>query len=84
MGNNNFDGLDAELQQEETSKESNITSFEEAKKKRKPFHYWTVDGVDHKMKLTTDMILMCDADHRPGCDQPLGAWHEIRKGKSHV
>ena len=64
MGNNNFDGLDAELQQEETSKESNITSFEEAKKKRKPFHYWTVDGVDHKMKLTTDMILMLENKYR--------------------
>ena len=60
MENNNFDGLDAELQQEETSKESNITSLEEAKKKRKPFHYWTVDGVNHKMKLTTDMILMLE------------------------
>ena len=64
MGNNNLDGLDAELQQEDTSRESNITSFEEAKKKRKPFHYWTVDGVDHKMKLTTDMILMLENKYR--------------------
>ncbi len=57
---NDMDGLDQELQQDESSKESNITNFEEAKKKRRPFHYWTVGGVNHRMKLTADMVTMLE------------------------
>lgn len=52
-----LEGLDEELQQEEERAEDKVTSFEEVKKKRRPFHYWTVSGVDHKMKLTTNMIM---------------------------
>lgn len=57
---NDMEGLDQELQQNESSKESNITNFEEAKKKRRPFHYWTVGGVNHRMKLTADMVTMLE------------------------
>lgn len=52
-----LEGLDEELQQEEERTEDKVTSFEEVKKKRRPFHYWTVGGVDHKMKLTTNMTM---------------------------
>ena len=61
---NGMEGLDEELKQDEASKENNITDFEEAKKKRRPFHYWTVGGVEHKMKLTTDMITMLENKYR--------------------
>ena len=39
-----LEGLDEEFQKEETEK---VTSIEEAKKKRPPFHYWEVAGVQH-------------------------------------
>ena len=39
-----LEGLDEEFQKEETEK---VTSIEETKKKRPPFHYWEVAG-DHK------------------------------------
>ena len=51
-----LEGLDEEIIQEETKTETSIVSYEEVKKKRQPFHYWTVGGVDHRMKLTTGMI----------------------------
>lgn len=51
-----LEGLDEELEQEEAKQENNIVSMEEFQKKRKPFHYWTVKGTDHQMKLTTKMI----------------------------
>lgn len=60
----NFEGLDEEMQQEDTLRKNSITDFEDAKKKRKPFHYWTVSGTDHKMKLTTDMITMLENKYR--------------------
>ena len=50
-------GLDMELEQEEATEESKVVSYEEAKIKRKPFHFWTVAGVDYKLKLTTSMIV---------------------------
>lgn len=51
-----MEGLDEEVMQEETKAESKVTSLEEEKKRRKPFHYWTINGVDHKMKLKAGMI----------------------------
>lgn len=56
-------GFDAELEQEEIKSET-VVSFEEAKKKRKPFYYWTVAGVDHKMKLTTGWIEKLEAKYK--------------------
>ena len=62
--NERLEGLDEELECEKTKDESGITSFEEVKKKRKPFHYWTVNGEDHKMKLTTGMIAKLENKYR--------------------
>lgn len=47
-----FDGLDEELKVEK----SKVTSIVEGRPKRRPFHIWTVNGEDHKLKLRTDMI----------------------------
>lgn len=57
-------GLDEETSQEEKLKESNITDFEIAKKKRLPYHIWTVGDTDYKMKLTTDKIAMLENKYR--------------------
>jgi hypothetical protein len=59
-----LEGLDEELEQEETGSPAKIESFEEAKQKRKPFHYWTVDGEDHKMKLTTGMSIKLENKYK--------------------
>ncbi len=59
-----LEGLDEELEQESAKAEGTITSFDEIKKKRKPFHYWTVNGEDHKMKLTTGMITKLENKYR--------------------
>lgn len=59
-----LEGLDEEIWEEEARKEDNITSLEEVKKKRRPFHYWTVNGVDHQMKLNTGMILKLENKYR--------------------
>lgn len=59
-----LEGLDEELQQKEEKEESGILSFEKVKKERRPFHYWTVGGVEHKMKLTTAMITKLENKYR--------------------
>lgn len=59
-----LEGLDEEIWEEEARKEDNIASLEEVKKKRRPFHYWTVNGVDHKMKLATGMVLKLENKYR--------------------
>ncbi|MBU9724441.1 DUF6096 family protein [Diplocloster modestus] len=46
-------GLDEEVIQE---KEENVVSYEEAKTKRRPFHYWKIGEREYKLKLTTAMI----------------------------
>ena len=56
-----LEGLDEEFQKEETEK---VTSIEETKKKRPPFHYWEVAGVQHKMKLNTGMITKLENKYR--------------------
>lgn len=61
--NNDMLGLDNDIEKEETKKENNITSIDEAKKKRKPFHYWTVGGVDYKMKLNTSMVTKLESKY---------------------
>lgn len=58
-----FEGFDAELEQEEAKNET-VVSFEDAKKKRRPFHYWIVAGVEHKMKLTTGWIEKLEAKYK--------------------
>ncbi len=45
-------GLDEEIM---VQKEEKVVEFEE-KKTRRPCHYWTVDGHDYKLKLTTRTI----------------------------
>lgn len=62
MYSTDTEGLDAVL--EEEAKETKVTTLEEAKKKRRPFHYWTVDGVEHRMKLTADMVTMLESKYR--------------------
>ena len=55
-------GLDEVLEQNVTEKK--VTSIEEAKNKRKPFHYWTVAGTEHKMKLTASTITKLEDNYR--------------------
>lgn len=54
-------GLD---EKEQGVKEGVITDFETAKKKRRPFHYWTVNGRDYKLKLSTGMIEKLENKYR--------------------
>lgn len=58
-----LEGLDEEIRREE-AEENKVTCLEDVKKKRKPFHYWEVGGVDHKMKLTTRMITKLENKYR--------------------
>lgn len=48
----------------EKKQEEKIVTIEEAKKKRAPFAYWTVNGVDHKCKLTTGMIEKLESKYK--------------------
>lgn len=56
-----LEGLDTEINQENEEK---VTSFEEAKKSRKAFHFWPVAGTEHKMKLNTSMITVLENKYR--------------------
>lgn len=47
-------GLDEEKQVQE--EETKVVNLDEEKKKRKPFHYWTVGGRDYRLKLKTSNI----------------------------
>lgn len=49
----NMGGLDDIQEEVENEK---VTSMEEAKTKRPPFHYWTVKGRDYKLKLKASAI----------------------------
>lgn len=51
-----MEGLDEELDSVEETEGKVIQMDEGRKKKRKPFHYWEVDGREYKLKLTTSMI----------------------------
>ena len=51
-------GIDTELGQNDDGREENKTvSFAEKKKERRPFHSWTVEGVEYRMKLQASMVL---------------------------
>lgn len=41
---------------EEKQAEEKVLDITEAKKKRKPFHYWTVGGRDYRLKLKASTI----------------------------
>ncbi|MDE7436665.1 MAG: hypothetical protein K2N01_12720 [Lachnospiraceae bacterium] len=47
-----------------TEEPEKVVSMDEAKKKIKPFHIWTVAGEDHKMKLTTSQIIELEGKYR--------------------
>lgn len=47
-------GLDEEVKNQE--EETKIVDLDEEKKKRKPFHYWTVGGRDYRLKLKASNI----------------------------
>ncbi|MBO5371395.1 MAG: hypothetical protein J6A75_01610 [Lachnospiraceae bacterium] len=52
-----MEGLDEELSLTEEKESGKVVQLEEAKvQKRKPFHYWEVNGREYKLKLTTSMI----------------------------
>ena len=57
---NGFEGLDEELE----NSDNKVTPIAEVKPKRRPFQYWTVNGQEHKMKLTTQMIGMLEKKYR--------------------
>ena len=46
-------GLDEEVKNQEETK---VVDLNEAKKKRKPFHYWTISGRDYCLKLKASNI----------------------------
>lgn len=55
-------GIDNELDQpEETSK---VIQLEDAKPKRRPFHYWKVGGRELKLKLKSGMIDKVESKYR--------------------
>ena len=47
-------GLDEEVKDQK--EETKIVDLDEEKKKRKPFHYWTVGGRDYRLKLKASNI----------------------------
>lgn len=49
-------GIDEEIGAEEKEKSEKITSIEEKKPKRRPFHYWEVGDRKLSLKLNTRMI----------------------------
>ena len=49
-------GIDEEIGVEEKEKSDKITSIEEKKPKRRPFHYWEVGDRRLSLKLNTRMI----------------------------
>lgn len=57
---NGFEGLDEEL----GATENKVVTMEEAQPKKRPFHFWTVKGREHKLKLTTQMIGMLEKKYR--------------------
>lgn len=61
-----LNGLDDEMEMDtvECDEEGKVIPIEEQKKKRRPFHYWTVSGTDHKMKLNTSMITRLENKYR--------------------
>ncbi|MDO4275876.1 MAG: DUF6096 family protein [Eubacteriales bacterium] len=52
---NNLGGFDEEIREEEVS-EKKVVDLNEERKKRKPFHYWTVGGRDYRLKLKASTI----------------------------
>ena len=56
-------GLDEAVETPEKENDSKVTTLEEAKKKRKPFHIWEVSGVEHKMKLNIGMIAKLESKY---------------------
>lgn len=60
-----MNGLDEELQLNEQGTEvSDIEQKKKEKETRKAFHYWTVGGVEHKLKLNTSMITKLEGKYR--------------------
>lgn len=61
-----FAGIDEEIEGKAAVEESGgkVASFEEVKKKRRPFHYWEVGGNAYKLKLTTQMIEQLEKKYR--------------------
>lgn len=53
-------GLDEEL---EVGTKTTTETQEAEKPKRRPFHYWNVGGVEHKMKLNTSMITKLESKY---------------------
>lgn len=60
--NENLGGLDDV--QDISGQGENVISAEEFKKKRKVFHFWEVNGTDHKLKLQTSMISKLENKYR--------------------
>ena len=76
-------GLDEEVKNQE--KETKIVDLDEEKKKRKPFHYWTVGGRDYRLKLKASNIeklenkykcagIICNAYYHSGGNASVGTW----------
>lgn len=60
--NENLGGLDDV--QDISEQGENVISAEEFRKKRKAFHFWEVNGTDHKLKLQTSMISKLENKYR--------------------
>lgn len=59
-----MDGLDEMLQTEDKEKKVVAMNQKEEPPKRKQFHFWSVAGVDHKLKLTTSMITKLEGKYK--------------------
>lgn len=59
------EGIDEKVVEEKTEdKGLEVADFTEEKAKRRPFHYWTVSGVDYRLKLQTGMIEKVESKYK--------------------
>lgn len=57
-------GIDEMMEQKEDTGLKAQGEKTEPVKKRRPFHYWSVNGKEYKLKLTTTMISMLENKYR--------------------
>lgn len=62
MKNEGIAGIDED--ESVVTEQEKVTSFEEAKKKRKPFALWKVADEDYRLKLRSDMVCKLEDKYR--------------------
>lgn len=56
-----LEGLDEEIREE---KQEKVMDINQVKRNRRPFHVWTVNGQDYKLKLKTSMVTKLENKYR--------------------